>query len=267
MRWEMGRGGGGVEDRRGMGGGTLAGGAGVEEQGKLGTPQDRAGRFVDVVAANIGDVWSAKLRATSSPASCSTNRERGRAAASANRRWCRSIVRTTRRSIWTWASGRRWKRGWAGADFARAHVVAHEFGHHVQTLMGTTKKVEQAQARALGAAEANRYSVALELQADCYAGVWAKNAAAASNGEVALESGDLEEGLKTANAIGDDTLQRKTASRRRLEFRGGGEKRWASIGRRHNILLGGAGWHLVNPFYGARLALASPVRKQGCQGE
>ena len=58
--------------------------------------------------------------------------------------------------------------------------------------------------------EANRYLVILELQADCYAGVWAANAARVSNGRVALESGDLQEGLKTANAIGDDTLQRRS---------------------------------------------------------
>jgi hypothetical protein len=105
------------------------------------------------------------------------------------------------------------KLGASGADFARAYVVAHEFGHHVQKMTGISQKVQQAEQRARGETEANRYSVALELQADCYAGVWAMNASAASSGRVALESGDLEEGLKTANAIGDDALQRKATGR------------------------------------------------------
>jgi len=70
--------------------------------------------------------------------------------------------------------------------------------------------VRRAQAAARGEAEANRYSVALELQADCYAGVWAASAASVSQGQVALEPGDLEEGVRAAEAIGDDTLQRKT---------------------------------------------------------
>ena len=84
---------------------------------------------------------------------------------------------------------------------------------HVQTLTGASQQVRQAQQRAAGQAEANRYSVALELQADCYAGVWAANAAAVSNGQVALEAGDLQEGMRTAQAIGDDTLQRRGGGR------------------------------------------------------
>src|SRR5690606_32460069 len=103
--------------------------------------------------------------------------------------------------------------GASGADFARAYVIAHEFGHHVQTLTGASQQVREAQQRARGQAEANQYSVALELQADCYAGVWAANAAIVSDGAVALERGDLEEGMKTANAIGDDALQRRGGDR------------------------------------------------------
>jgi predicted metalloprotease len=105
------------------------------------------------------------------------------------------------------------KLGASGADFARAYVIAHEFGHHVQKLVGTSDQVQQAEQRARGQAEANKYSVALELQADCYAGVWAAHAAQVSGGKVALDPGDLEEGLKTANAIGDDTLQRNATGR------------------------------------------------------
>ncbi|MNQ64499.1 putative neutral zinc metallopeptidase [compost metagenome] len=73
--------------------------------------------------------------------------------------------------------------------------------------------MQRAQRAARSEAEGNKYSVALELQADCYAGVWARNAASVSGGQVALEPGDLEEGMKTAQAIGDDTLQRRGGGR------------------------------------------------------
>ena len=110
------------------------------------------------------------------------------------------------------ASGRQLTQlGGSNADFARAYVIAHEFGHHVQTLTGASQRAERA--RAAGGAEGNRMSVALELQADCYAGVWAANASAASGGKVALEAGDLEQGLKTASAIGDDALQQRAGER------------------------------------------------------
>jgi predicted metalloprotease len=103
--------------------------------------------------------------------------------------------------------------GGSGADFARAYVIAHEFGHHIQNLTGSARRVQEAQQRASSDAQANRLSVGLELQADCYAGVWAAKAAEASGGRVALEPGDLEQGLKTAQAIGDDTLQRRSTGR------------------------------------------------------
>ena len=94
----------------------------------------------------------------------------------------------------------------AKGDFARYYVVAHEFGHHIQTLLGTSDKVRQAQ-QAAGQAEGNALSVRLELQADCYAGVWA-----AKNRD-RLEPGDVEEGMTAARAIGDDTLQREATGR------------------------------------------------------
>jgi hypothetical protein len=96
----------------------------------------------------------------------------------------------------------------AGGDFARAYVIAHEIGHHVQTLTGASERASRA--RGLGERAGNEASVALELQADCYAGVWAANVGAASGGQVALEPGDLEEGLRAAAAVGDDTIQRRT---------------------------------------------------------
>ncbi len=93
----------------------------------------------------------------------------------------------------------------APGDFAQAYVVAHEVGHHVQNLLGTSQKVHDAQQRS-SKAQANALSVRLELQADCYAGVWAKNAAQSRQ---LLEAGDVEEGLNAASAIGDDRLQKQ----------------------------------------------------------
>jgi uncharacterized protein len=90
----------------------------------------------------------------------------------------------------------------APGDFAEAYVLAHEIGHHVQRLLGTEAEVRRAQQR--DPSRANQYSVALELQADCYAGVWAHAAQARGM----LEVGDIEEGLGAAAAVGDDRIQR-----------------------------------------------------------
>ena len=94
----------------------------------------------------------------------------------------------------------------APGDFAQAYVIAHEVGHHVQTLTGTADKVRSAQQRA-SRTRGNALQVAMELQADCYAGVWA------ANNRDRLEPGDVEEGLRAAQAIGDDTLQRAAGQR------------------------------------------------------
>jgi predicted metalloprotease len=93
----------------------------------------------------------------------------------------------------------------APGDFARAYVIAHEVGHHVQALIGTTEVVEKAR-RSSSAEVANRTLVKLELQADCYAGIWANRAERAHR---IMEAGDLEEALGAAAAVGDDTLQRQ----------------------------------------------------------
>lgn len=92
--------------------------------------------------------------------------------------------------------------GAEGGDFATAYVIAHEVGHHIQTLLGTSTKVRQLQ-QGKSDAEANKLSVCLELQADFYAGVWAKY------NQKYLEEGDIEEALSAANAVGDDTIQSK----------------------------------------------------------
>ncbi|HSC34943.1 MAG TPA: neutral zinc metallopeptidase [Thermodesulfobacteriota bacterium] len=97
----------------------------------------------------------------------------------------------------------------APGDFAQAYVIAHEVGHHVQNLLGISEQVQSAQRR-LGGAEANRLSVMQELQADCFAGVWAHNADRARD---ILEHGDIEEGLNAASSIGDDRLQMESQGR------------------------------------------------------
>jgi predicted metalloprotease len=92
----------------------------------------------------------------------------------------------------------------APGDFAQAYVIAHEIGHHIQTLFGISEDVQAARQR-VGEVEANQLSVMLELQADCFAGVWASHADQTRD---LLEEGDLEEGIAAAAAIGDDRIQR-----------------------------------------------------------
>ncbi|MCW8884912.1 MAG: neutral zinc metallopeptidase [Motiliproteus sp.] len=97
----------------------------------------------------------------------------------------------------------------APGDFAQAYVIAHEVGHHIQTLLGISKKVHAARSK-LSEVEGNKLSVLQELQADCLAGVWANHA---NNSRQLLETGDIEEGLTAASAIGDDTLQKQAQGR------------------------------------------------------
>jgi predicted metalloprotease len=97
----------------------------------------------------------------------------------------------------------------ASGDFARAYVIAHEVGHHIQYLLGTTavvQKVRESSSEAIS----NQASVKLELQADCYAGIWAQRADRAKK---FLEQGDIDDALRAAAAVGDDTLQRKMQGR------------------------------------------------------
>ncbi len=96
----------------------------------------------------------------------------------------------------------------APGDFAQAYVIAHEVGHHVQNLLGISDQVQAAQQRARNPADANALSVRLELQADCFAGVWGNHA---NRDRKMLEPGDVEEALTAASAIGDDRLQRQAS--------------------------------------------------------
>ncbi len=247
MKWQGGRKGGNIEDRRGMSTGAAVGGGGIgviiialigyfvfgmepqqiaemasqqqgsasQQAGVEGTPEDEAGMFVDVIGANINDVWEGALDGYTPPRVVlyeqGTNTGCGFGQSAMGPFYC-PADQSVYLDLGFWRDMET-QLGASGAEFARAYVIAHEFGHHVQTLTGASQEVRQAQQRARSQEEANQYSIALELQADCYAGFWAANAARASGGAVALEPGDLEEGLKTANAIGDDMIQKRTQGR------------------------------------------------------
>ena len=186
-----------------------------QQSGEVGTPEDEAGQFVDVVGTNVNDVWAELLDGYKKPNTViytqGTGTGCGYGQAAMGPFYCPND-QTVYLDLSFWQQMET-QLGASGADFARAYVIAHEFGHHVQTLTGASQQVRKAQQQARNQAEANKYSVALELQADCYAGVWAARAAEASNGQVALERGDMAEGLKTANAIGDDMLQKRSTGR------------------------------------------------------
>ncbi|HEX6741817.1 MAG TPA: neutral zinc metallopeptidase, partial [Sphingomicrobium sp.] len=103
------------------------------------------------------------------------------------------------------------RRFQAPGDFAQAYVIAHEVGHHVQDLMGRLDQAHDLQARS-SETQGNAIQVQVELQADCYAGVWASNAKD-PEGRPVMEPGDFEEGMRAAEAIGDDTLQKQAQGR------------------------------------------------------
>ena len=114
----------------------------------------------------------------------------------------------------------------AGGDFAYAYVIAHEVGHHIQNITGVASKVRDRQAR-VSSADGNQLQVRMELQADCYAGVWA------NRNKERLEAGDIEEGMRAANAIGDDTLMRNAGQQpvESMFTHGTSEQRMAALQR------------------------------------
>jgi len=175
-----------------------------------GTPTDEQGRFIAAVLGETEDTWSAIFKANGAqyvppklvlyrnqmPTACGTG------SAAAGPFYCP----LDRKVYLDLGFFQQLSDGFhAPGQFAEAYVLAHEVGHHVQNLLGIAGKVRQAQQRA-SEAQANQLSVRLELQADCFAGVWAKHADETKN---ILEQGDVESALKAASAVGDDTIQKR----------------------------------------------------------
>lgn len=232
VRWRSGRRSTNVEDRRGRGGGVVGGGIGLLVLALLvwalggdplallqtgdqapapaaGPPpeSDESAQFVSAILASTEDEWAAVFA------------ERGASYRPPTLVLFTDVVRSACGTAGA-ATGpfycpldekvyldlgffRELAQLGGPGDFAAAYVVGHEVGHHVQTLTGTAQEVRDAQRR--GSGRANALSVALELQADCYAGVWAGRA---NRHGTFLEPGDVEEGLAAAAAIGDDRLAR-----------------------------------------------------------
>lgn len=233
-----------MEDRRGVSGGKLAAGGGiigiifliinalsggdsgellnsVQQQLEQGnqteqtvelTPEDKKmGEFVSTVLADTEDVWGKIFRengATYKEPKLVLFRDGVKTACGGASSASGPFYCPTDQTVYmdlAFFDELKNKLGAQGGDFAIAYVIAHEIGHHVQTLIGTSDKMRRAQEGA-SQAQANKLSVALELQADFYAGVWTHYNQKMNN---ILEDGDIEEALSAANAVGDDAIQKK----------------------------------------------------------
>lgn len=245
MKWQGRRGSGNIEDRRGVSAGRVGGVGGVgliavlligyflgidvtpllnggsigsqttQTSGELTDADRQVGEFVSVTLADTEEIWarifSEQLDREYRPVtlvlfSGGTNSACGGASQATGPFYCpndRKVYLDT--SFFTLMSQRMGARG----DFAAAYVVAHEVGHHVQNELGILQKVNEARARA-SQTESNALSVRVELQADCFSGVWARSAAEDLG---TLEQGDINEAMDTAARIGDDTLQRNAGQR------------------------------------------------------
>lgn len=246
MRWKGGRRSQNVEDRRGMRAGPIAAGGigtvvialialflGVDpgvvlqtdptgaavapSAGEAPPPpaDDEGGQFVSAVLATTEDTWNTLFREelgqdyqepTLVLFSGAVQSACGSARAAVGPFYC-----PLDRQVYIDLSFYQDLQNQLGApgDFAQAYVIAHEVGHHVQTLLGISEEVSAAQ-QAAGQEEANALSVRLELQADCFSGVWAHHLPRDQTSPVAIQAGDIEEALNAASAIGDDRLQRQT---------------------------------------------------------
>jgi uncharacterized protein len=230
---------GNVEDRRGMG--MVGGGLGVggivvaiiayflgfdpgtalnvgqqvsapqQRNGPTGTPTDQMGQFVSKVLGSTEDVWTNIFQRSGSqyrPPTLVLYDGLTRTACGTGQAAMGPFYCPNDEKLYVDLSFYRdlERRFHAPGDFAEAYVVAHEVGHHVQKLTGTFRRLEAARGGAQGA---SGVSVRMELQADCYAGVWGHYAGMMKE----LEPGDLEEALNAASAIGDDRLQQQTQGR------------------------------------------------------
>ena len=237
MRWRMGRRSSNVEDRRGRGGAPVAAGGGIgvilialvamflgvdpsfilegnqvsNAPTQTGQGQsDELAEFISVVLADTEDTWNPIFqqlgRNYQEPIlvlfTDQVDSACGRAQAAVGPFYCPADQKVYI-DLSFYQDLR--DRHQAPGDFAQAYVVAHEIGHHVQTLLGFSQRVQQAKQRA-SKTESNQLSVRQELQADCFAGIWANHADRTRN---ILEQGDLEEALNAASQIGDDTLQKQ----------------------------------------------------------
>ena len=180
-------------------------------QGQVGAPADSLGHFASSVLGSTEDVWgeifSASGKTYTPPTmvlfSGGVQSACGMTSSASGPFYCpldRKLYLDT--SFFDEMS----QRFGAPGDFAQAYVIAHEVGHHVQNLLGIADQITDAQQNAGSQEEANQYSVRMELQADCLAGVWGAHAQKAG----IIEPGDFEEGLTAATAIGDDRLQKMT---------------------------------------------------------
>jgi len=246
MRWRGGERSGNIDDRRGMGPVGAVGGVSVvgilvalagvfffgmdpqdaanvagqvgpatqeQQAGKTGSPEDEAGAFVDVIETSTTQVWTelfAKRGEQYRPPEDvviydqATGTACGTGQTAMGPFYCPGDHKVyLDLAFWQELESQFGAKG----EFARAYVIAHEVGHHVQSLLGT---IDRGRAGARGAESG---SVRVELQADCYAGVWAANAERVSGGRIALDPGDLEDGLGAAASVGDDTIQRRTQGR------------------------------------------------------
>lgn len=178
------------------------------QQGKQGAPADESGQFVSSVLGSTEDIWQQifqqngqtykqprlVLFSGATPSAC------GMGQAAMGPFYCPPDQRVYLDTSFFKQMERQFN---AAGDFAAAYVVAHEVGHHVQNLMGIMDKVQQERQR-VSRTQSNELSVRTELQADCFAGVWAHHA------KQSLDEGDIEEALNAATAIGDDKIQKKT---------------------------------------------------------
>jgi uncharacterized protein len=173
-------------------------------------PTDEAGAFMSVVLADTEDTWGAIFAAAGAQYTPprlrlyegGTRSGCGSASAEAGPFYCPADQRVYIDPAFFNELERRFG---ASGDFAQAYVLAHEVGHHVQTITGTSDKVRAAQQRA-SQEEQNALQVRMELQADCYAGIWAHHAKRSRD---LLESGDIEEAMGAAAAVGDDMIQKR----------------------------------------------------------
>jgi predicted metalloprotease len=244
MRWQMGRRSDNIEDRRGIGVGGVAVGGGIGtvvlvlvalflgvdpsvvlqgggpdistappavERRAPSPDEDRVKDFVAVVLADTEDTWREVFRKMNREYrdpklvlfSDAVQSSCGTASAAVGPFYCPSDQKVYLDLSFFRDLRERFR---APGEFAQAYVVAHEVGHHVQNLLGISEKVRSLQSRG-DERQANALSVRLELQADCFAGVWANNA---NQSRQILEQGDVEKGLNAAAAIGDDRLQRQS---------------------------------------------------------